>query len=312
LVEVKNLIKRYGTHLAVDDISFTIDKGEIVGFLGPNGAGKTTTMNILTGYISATAGEVSINSNNVLDDPMKAKADIGYLPDSPPLYNNMLVDEYLNFVCEIKKVARNGRSKMIAEIKEMVRISDMGKRMVGNLSKGYRQRVGLAQALVGYPKVLIFDEPTNGFDPKQIIEMRQVIKDLGESHTLIISSHILSEVQAMCDRILIINRGKIVAPDTALTQNTVMTVRIKGIKEDIIKAFGETPLFKTVTPLTSRESGTFDIEISGGAGEDVREAIFFCAAKNNMPILSMKAEVSLEEIFLAATSAGGAANAGDS
>jgi len=314
LVEVKNLVKQYGNHLAVDDISFSIDKGEIVGFLGPNGAGKTTTMNILTGYISATSGDVAINGNNVLDNPAKAKADIGYLPDSPPLYNNMLVDEYLQFVCEIKKVAKSERTKMVADIKEMVRIADIGKRMVGNLSKGYRQRVGLAQALVGYPATLMFDEPTNGFDPKQIIEMRQVIKDLGKSHTLIISSHILSEVQAMCDRILIIHQGKLTAANTSLDSGNKMTVRIKGKKDDIIKAFEEVTLFKAITPLASRESGTFDFEIAGDAGTDIREAIFYCAARHNMAILSMKADISLEEIFLAATAgnSGGEDDAGDS
>lgn len=317
MIEVKNLVKRYGTHLAVDNISFTIGQGEIVGFLGPNGAGKTTTMNILTGYISATEGDVSINGNNILDNPGQAKANIGYLPDSPPLYNNMLVDEYLQFVCKIKKVAKNTRRGMIADIKEMVRIADIGNRVVGNLSKGYRQRVGLAQALVGYPSTLILDEPTNGFDPRQIIEMRQVIKNLGKSHTLIISSHILPEVQAMCSRVLILHQGKIVASDTtsklsaALTNNSKMVVRLKGRKEDIVKAFEAVALFKKVVPLTSHETDTFDIEIEGD-DEDIREAIFFCAAKNAMPILSMgTADLSLEDIFLQVISAGGISDAGN-
>ena len=308
MIEVKNLTKKYGSHLAVDNISFTVNKGEIVGFLGPNGAGKTTTMNILTGFISATEGDAIINGFNILDDPEKAKASIGYLPDLPPLYNHMTVDEYLNFVCEIRKVKRGDRKKMIGEIKEIVKISDMGKRVCGNLSKGYRQRVGLAQALAGYPEVLVFDEPTNGFDPKQIIEMRQVIKNLGKSHTLIISSHILTEVAAMCDRILIIHKGKIVASDTtarlstALTSGTKMRARLKGSRDAIQSAFAGAPLFTAVTAATSREAGTYDFEFIGDEGIDIREAIFYTAQKNNLPIMMMQsADLTLEEIFLRVT-----------
>jgi len=307
LIEVKNLVKRYGEHLAVDDVSFTAQKGEIIGFLGPNGAGKTTTMNILTGYLSATDGEVSVDGYDVLDNPLKAKACIGYLPDSPPLYNHMLVDEYLRFVCELKRVARNVRKKMIADVKETVKISDIGKRLMGNLSKGYRQRVGLAQALVGYPAALIFDEPANGFDPKQIIELRDIIKGLKKNRTMIISSHILSEIQAVCDRVLIINNGKIAASVLSrdLNKDKKIIVRVKGMKDDIVKAFNEAPAFKAVTPLTRRENGSFDIEIDGG-GKDIREEIFLCAAKNNMPIISMnEAGSSLEEIFMKVTSGGG-------
>ena len=312
MIEVKGLTKKYGSHLAVDNISFTVNKGEIVGFLGPNGAGKTTTMNILTGFISATSGDATINGHNILDAPEKAKASIGYLPDLPPLYNHMTVDEYLNFVCEIRKVKRNERKKMIGEIKEIVKISDMGKRVCGNLSKGYRQRVGLAQALCGHPEVLIFDEPTNGFDPKQIIEMREVIKNLGKNHTLIISSHILTEVAAMCDRILIIHQGKIVASDTtaklstALTSGTKMKARLKGSREQIQEAFSTVNLLKTVVPITSRESGTYDFEFTGEEGIDIREAIFFCAQKHGLPILMMgSADLTLEEIFLKVTSGEG-------
>ncbi|MCL2703257.1 MAG: ABC transporter ATP-binding protein [Defluviitaleaceae bacterium] len=318
MIEVRNLSKRYGTHLAVDNISFTAGKGEIVGLLGPNGAGKTTTMNILTGYISATNGDVTINGKDILDNPAEAKTATGYLPDAPPLYNNMLVDEYLRFVCQIKKVAGNARKKMIADIKEMVRITAVGKRVVGNLSKGYRQRVGLAQALIGYPQALIMDEPTNGFDPGQIIEMREVIKGLGKNRTLIVSSHILPEIQALCDRVLIMHKGRLAASDTAsglsasLAKGLKITVRIRGVRDDVLKAFNKESVFKSVTPLASREEGTVDIEITGGEGMDVRDAIFYCASRNSLPILSMNAAgLSLEEIFMQVISGGDAPDAGD-
>ncbi|MCL2415689.1 MAG: ABC transporter ATP-binding protein, partial [Defluviitaleaceae bacterium] len=234
------------------------------------------------------------------------------LPDLPPLYNSMTVDEYLGFVCEIKKVPRNERKKQINDIKQMVKIVEMGRRVLGNLSKGYRQRVGLAQALVGYPEALIFDEPTNGFDPKQIIEMRQVIKNLGKKHTLIISSHILSEVSAMCDRILIIHQGKIVASDTttrlstSLNQGAKMKVRLKSDKQRVISAFSDVALFKNVEPIGERERGTFDVEITGEKDTDIREAIFNCAQRNNIPILMLtSAELTLEEIFLQVTAGDG-------
>jgi len=311
MIAVQNLTKRYGQHLAVDNISFTVNKGEIVGFLGPNGAGKTTTMNILTGFISATSGDAIINGHNILDAPEKAKSCIGYLPDLPPLYNHMSVDEYLNFVAEIRKVPKHGRKQMIDEVKEIVKVTDHSKRICGNLSKGYRQRVGLAQALVGYPEVLIFDEPTNGFDPKQIIEMRQVIKDLGKSHTLIISSHILTEVAAMCDRILIIHHGQIVASDTtsrlstALAKGTKMKARIKGRRDQIQEAFSKVSILRKVEATTSREAGTFDFEFIGDEGVDIREAIFACAKANNLPLLMLaSAELTLEEIFLQVTAGG--------
>jgi ABC-2 type transport system ATP-binding protein len=316
LIEVKNLTKRYGQHYAVNDISFTVDDGEILGFLGPNGAGKTTTMNIITGYISATEGDVVINGVDLLAEPEKAKSNIGYLPDSPPLYNEMKVDEYLRFVADIKKVKPNARSKMIQEIKETVRITDMSNRLIKNLSKGYKQRVGLAQAMIGSPEVIIMDEPTVGLDPKQIIEMRDVIKRLGKKHTVILSSHILSEVSAVCDRIMIINKGQIKASDTAehlsskLSHGHIMSVRVKGEEARILEAVQGFPIIKTVHATGSHEPGSVDLELSGDEDVDIREAIFACMSKNNLPILQMKSlDLSLEEIFLQITGGEGGASA---
>ena len=308
MIEVKNLTKRYGQHYAVNDISFTVNDGEILGFLGPNGAGKTTTMNIITGYISATNGDVVINGVDILAEPERAKAKIGYLPDAPPLYNDMKVDEYLRFVADIKKVKSRDRVKMINDIKETVRITDMSNRLIKNLSKGYKQRVGLAQAMMGYPEVIIMDEPTVGLDPKQIIEMRDVIKRLGKKHTVILSSHILQEVSAVSDHIMIISKGEIKASDTAeglsskLTHGNTMSVRVKGEETRIINALENYPVIKKVTPMGSHESGTIDFELAGDQDVDIREAIFSCMSKNNFPILQMKSmNLTLEEIFLQIT-----------
>ena len=222
MIEVQGLTKRYGSKVAVDDISFTVNKGEILGFLGPNGAGKSTTMNILTGYLSSNIGSVKIGEYDILEDPMKAKAKIGYLPENPPLYMDMTVKEYLDFVYDLKKV-KIPRKRHIDEICGIVKITDVYNRIIKNLSKGYKQRVGLAQALVGNPEVLILDEPTVGLDPKQIIDIRKLIKDLGKKHTVILSSHILPEIQAVCDRVIIINRGRIVADDTAENLSATMS-----------------------------------------------------------------------------------------
>ncbi|MCL2572089.1 MAG: ABC transporter ATP-binding protein [Defluviitaleaceae bacterium] len=310
MIEVRNLTKVYGQHKAIDHINFTVDDGEIVGFLGPNGAGKTTTMNIMTGFIAATSGEVSINGLDIVADAQKAKAQIGYMPDTPPVYGDMRVDEYLNFVADIKGVRRSLRKDMLAEIKRQVRIEDMSRRLIKNLSRGYRQRVGLAQAMVGYPKVIIMDEPTIGLDPKQIIEMRDVVKNLGNKHTVILSSHILQEVSAVCDRVMIINRGKIVASDTPerlsakLSRgNNRMQVRVKGEKSKILKALEEYPVIRNVEAKSATEPGTIDLILSGEKDDmDIREFIFRCMCKNNLPILLMKStELTLEEIFLQLT-----------
>ena len=310
MIEVRNLTKVYGQHKAIDQIDFTVEEGEIVGFLGPNGAGKTTTMNIMTGFIAATSGDVSIGGLDIISQAEKAKAQIGYMPDTPPVYGDMRVDEYLNFVADIKGVRRQARKDMLGDIKRQVRIEDMSRRLIKNLSRGYRQRVGLAQAMVGYPKVIIMDEPTIGLDPKQIIEMRDVVKRLGNKHTVILSSHILQEVSAVCDRVLIINRGKIVASDTperlsaSLSKgNNRMQVRIKGERQAILKALSEYQVIRNVDTKVGTEPGTMDLVLSGERDDmDIREFIFKCMAKNNLPILMMKStELTLEEIFLTLT-----------
>lgn len=317
MIEVKNLTKRYGQHLAVDNISFSVTDGEIVGFLGPNGAGKTTTMNIVTGYISATSGDVVINGSDILDKPEAAKKNIGYLPELPPIYGEMKVDEYLDFVADIKKVKVSERKKMIEDIKESVRITEMSKRLIKNLSKGYKQRVGLAQAMMGYPPVIILDEPTVGLDPKQIIEMRDVIRKLGKQHTVILSSHILSEVSAVCDRVIIINKGRIVVSDTperlstTLTHGHKMSVRVKGEPNRILSAIGEYSVIKSAKVEGSKEKGSVDLILSGDEDVDIREAIFSCLSKNDMPILMMKSlDLTLEEIFLQVTTSETSAGSG--
>ncbi|MCL2217881.1 MAG: ABC transporter ATP-binding protein [Defluviitaleaceae bacterium] len=307
---MRNLTKVYGQHTAIDNISFTIDDGEIVGFLGPNGAGKTTTMNIMTGFIAATGGDVKISGVDIVAEPERAKANIGYLPDTPPVYGDMRISEYLNFVADIKKV-RKGRKEAIEHVMKAVHIDGMSKRLIKNLSRGYKQRVGLAQAMLGDPKVIIMDEPTIGLDPKQIIDMREVIKNLSKKHTVILSSHILQEVSAVCDRVLIINRGKIVAtgtPDSlseSLTKGAAqMQVRVKGQREQIQKALGEFSVIKDISMAAGLEQGTTDLLLRGEDSTDIREAIFRCMSKNNFPILLMKPnELTLEEIFLSLTDA---------
>ena len=223
MIEVKNLVKKYGDHTAVDHLNFTVEKGKIYGFLGPNGAGKSTTMNMITGYIASTEGEILIDGHNILDEPKVAKKKIGYLPEIPPLYQDMTVLEYLKFAAELKAIPKEKREKNIKEVMSTTKLEDMKRRLIKNLSKGYKQRVGLAQALLGYPEVIILDEPTVGLDPKQIIEIRDLIKSLGQKHTVILSSHILSEVSAVCDHVLIIDKGKLVASDTPENLSKVMT-----------------------------------------------------------------------------------------
>ena len=309
MIEVRNLTKQYGQRKAIDDISFSIKAGEVVGFLGPNGAGKTTTMNIMTGFIAATHGEVTIDGIDVVAEPERAKSGIGYLPDTPPVYLEMRVEEYLNFVANIKGVKRSQRKDMVTYAMRQVSIDDIPKRLIKNLSRGYRQRVGLAQAMIGNPKVIIMDEPTIGLDPKQIIEMREVVKNLGKKHTVILSSHIMQEVSAVCDRMMIINRGKIVATGTPASLSDTITkganrmqVRIKGARQHAIDALKEFTIIKLVSAQTGTEPGTTDLELVGVDGADIREAIFRAMAKNNLPILLMKStEMSLEEIFLSLT-----------
>ena len=307
MIEVKSLSKRYGSTYAVDDISFTVNDGEILGFLGPNGAGKTTTMNILTGYLSSTSGEAKINGIDILENPIEAKKQIGYLPELPPLYLDMKVSEYLNFVYDLKKCTLP-RESHIEEICRLVKIDNVYGRVIKNLSKGYKQRVGVAQALIGNPKVLILDEPTVGLDPKQIIEIRTLIKSLGKSHTVILSSHILPEVSAVCDRIVVINKGKIVADGTAedlsktLSADHRLTVRIAGAERNIYSLLSGIPEVESVRCLGQKEEGAYDFTIEAKEGVDIRYELFKRLSERNMPLLSSRSmEMSLEDIFLKLT-----------
>lgn len=308
MLEVKNLVKRYGNKYAVDDISFTVERGEILGFLGPNGAGKSTTMNIITGYLSSTEGTVTIDGHEILEDPIAAKSHIGYLPEQPPLYMDMTVKEYLNFMYELKKV-KLPRQKHIEEICRTVKIDHVYTRLIRNLSKGYKQRVGVAQALLGSPELLILDEPTVGLDPKQIIEIRNLIKELGKNHTVILSSHILPEVQAICERVIVINDGKIIADDTpdhlarSMSSETGLAVRLEGPVTDVNNGLRALPGVHSCNPLGEREKGVFEYLVEPEGDADVRRDIFRLAAEKNWPILSMKStEMTLEEIFLKLTS----------
>lgn len=308
MIEVTNLTKKYGDHIAVDHLSFRVEKGQIYGFLGPNGAGKSTTMNIITGYLAATEGTVTIDGKDVQKDPEEAKCAIGYLPELPPLYVDMTVREYLDFVAELKKVPKKERKQQIDEVMEMTQITDMQQRLIRNLSKGYRQRVGLAQAILGYPEVIILDEPTVGLDPKQIIEIRDLIKSLKEKHTVILSSHILSEVSAVCDYVLIISHGKLVASDTpenlgklAEGSNTLNLI-VKGEKDKICTALGQIEGVKNVTAADAKEEHAWNVNVSTNEDRDVREEVFFKMADAKCPILEMQSrKVSLEEIFLELT-----------
>ena len=308
MIEVNNLVKRYGDHTAVDHLSFKIEKGKIYGFLGPNGAGKSTTMNMITGYIASTEGTVTIDGHDILDEPEQAKKCIGYLPEMPPLYFDMTVLEYMNFVADLKKIPKDKKKSMVAEVMEMVKITDMKNRLIKNLSKGYRQRVGLAQAILGYPEVIILDEPTVGLDPKQIIEIRDLIKSLKEKHTVILSSHILSEVSAVCDYVLIISHGKLVASDTpenlgklAEGSNTLNLI-VKGEKDKICTALGQIEGVKNVTAADAKEEHAWNVNVSTNEDRDIREEVFFKMADAKCPILEMQSrKVSLEEIFLELT-----------
>lgn len=308
MIKVEHVTKRFGENLAVDDISFEVKKGEVVGFLGRNGAGKTTTMNIITGYISSSDGSASIGGHDILAEPMEVKKHIGYLPENPPLYMDMVVDEYLNFCCDIKKISKEKRKSHLADVCDLVGITHMRKRLCKNLSKGYRQRVGLAQALIGNPEVLILDEPTVGLDPRQIIEIRNLIKDLGKSHTVILSSHILHEVADVCERVIIIDRGKIVAKDTlenlasSVKEITRMSVRIAGAEKSTQKAIRGIPGVSLVDELGVREPESIDYIIETEKNADVRRALFNEMAKSGNPILIMRPmDVTLEDIFLQLT-----------
>lgn len=304
MIKIDHLVKNYGANCAVDDISFEVAKGEIVGFLGPNGAGKSTTMNILTGYLSSTAGRVIVDGLNVLDEPLEVKRRIGYLPEQPPLYPDMTVEEYLIFVYNLKGCTLN-RTKHLEEICEVVRIKDVYKRVIRNLSKGYKQRVGIAQALIGNPPIIIFDEPTVGLDPKQIIEIRNLIRTLGKDHTVILSTHILQEVQAVCDRIIIINKGKVVADELTENINRVADgdrryrVKICGPQREVMNMLNARPDLSFVEQLPERDGEAYTYMIESAPNVDMRKSLFYTLAQKGWPLLGMEAlGMSLEDVFI--------------
>ena len=307
MIEVKNLTKQYGDHLAVDNLSFTVDEGSVYGFLGPNGAGKSTTMNIMTGYLAPTEGEVIINGYNILDEPEKAKRTIGYLPEIPPLYPDMTVREYLTFAAELKKVPRKDRKAQVARVMEELSITDVADRLIKNLSKGYKQRVGFAQALVSNPETLILDEPTVGLDPKQIIEIRELIKELGKKHTVILSSHILAEVSEICDTVMIISNGRLVALDTPEnlaagqgqgTQIIISSPADAETLESVLTAFAGEGKVNISEGSDGLLSATIDYEGEG----DPRKEIVTALAKAGCPYYSVDVKkASLEDIFLELT-----------
>ena len=308
MIEVRNLVKKYGNHVAVDHLNFTVEKGKIYGFLGPNGAGKSTTMNMITGYIASTEGDILIDGHNILEEPEEAKKRIGYLPEIPPLYQDMTVKEYLEFAAELKAVPREKKKSNIEEVMSTIKIEDVKNRLIKNLSKGYKQRVGLAQALLGYPEIIILDEPTVGLDPKQIIEIRDLIKGLGRKHTVILSSHILSEVSAVCDHVLIIDKGRLVASDSPENLSKLMAgdnsleLTIKGREEDIRKAFDMVENIQEVIYHDSLVKGACDVTVKVSGEQDIRENIFFALAEMKCPILKMQpGNMSLEEVFLKLT-----------
>ena len=307
MITISNLTKKYGDKYALDNISFNVKKGEVLGFLGPNGAGKSTTMNIITGYISYTDGSVNIDGYDILENPIEVKKKIGYLPEIPPLYLDMVVWDYLEFVYELKKIKTEDEKSHIQQVIDMVKIDNVKNRKIANLSKGYRQRVGLAGALIGDPEILILDEPTVGLDPKQIIEIRNVIKELGKEKTVILSSHILSEISAVCERVIIINKGKFVAEDTPknlsdkLGDNKKMLFRISGDREKAENILNSFDGISNVTCVSS-ENDSYDFEFDNAMAAEEKKKMFFAFAENEIPILMQKEiEPSLEDIFLKLT-----------
>lgn len=308
MIEINNLVKKYGDHVAVDDLSLTVESGKIYGFLGPNGAGKSTTMNIITGYLGATSGEVKINGHDIFKEPEEAKKCIGYLPEIPPLYVDMTVREYLDFVAELKKLEKSLRKRYVEEAMETTGITDVANRMIRNLSKGYRQRVGFAQAILGYPEIIILDEPTVGLDPKQIIEIRELIKKLGEKHTVILSSHILTEISAVCDHVFIISKGKLVASDA--TENLVSLM--SGAQEievtvrmDVANAQKELAAISEISKVEVKNEDAGELVVYAQKGADVREDVFRTLAEKHFAVLEMHTiEKSLEDVFLEITQEG--------
>ncbi len=304
MIKVENLVKRYGTNYALNNVSFEIGDGEIVGLLGPNGAGKSTTMNILTGYLSSTSGSAYIDGINVLEDPIAAKKLIGFLPEQPPLYPDMTILEYLNFVYELKG-CKLEREAHISEIMSVVKLTDVKHRLIKNLSKGYKQRVGIAQALVGDPKVVIFDEPTVGLDPKQILEVRNLLRTLAKRHTVILSTHILAEVQAVCERVIIINKGELIADEHTDSLTKVIEdgyqyeIRIIGPQRDVQKALSSCAGVKSAVPTGQKDGEAFCYLVESASGTDVRRTMFSVCASKGWPIIGlMPVGTDLETVFI--------------
>ena len=306
MIEVKNLVKKYGDHTAVDHLSFTVEKGQIYGFLGPNGAGKSTTMNIMTGYLGATDGEVLINGHDILKEPQAAKKSIGYLPELPPLYMDMTVMEYLKFSAELKKIKKEDREQEIEKALKLVKLAYVQDRLIKNLSKGYKQRVGLAQAILGFPEIIILDEPTVGLDPKQIIEIRELIRELAKEHTVILSSHILAEIREVCDYIMIISKGKLVASDTPehleelMNGSDTIHIETRAEEETVREILSGLKDIEDVT--YTQENEILKAEVKTKERKDIREVIFSAFAEAKCPLLTLqKTTVSLEEVFLELT-----------
>ncbi len=306
MIEVRNLVKKYGSHLAVDHLSFVVEKGQIYGFLGPNGAGKSTTMNIMTGYLGATEGEVLVNGHNMLKEPEEAKKRIGYLPEIPPLYTDMTVEEYLKFAAELKKVKRAEIASQVEQVMERIKLTDVRHRLIRNLSKGYKQRVGLAQAVLGFPEIIILDEPTVGLDPMQIIEIRQLIRELAKEHTVILSSHILAEVREVCDYVMIISKGKLVASDTPdhlehwIEGEETLELEVKGSRrqaESILSGISGVKEAKY-----EEQGGMTSIQIQVADQQEIREELFYAFAEEKCPIYRMQiSKATLEDVFLELT-----------
>lgn len=322
MIEVKNLVKKYGTHLAVDHLDFQLEPGKIYGFLGPNGAGKSTTMNIMTGYLGATEGEVVIDGHDILKEPEEAKKHIGYLPELPPLYTDMTVLEYLEFAAELKEIPRKEREDAVEKVMDITKLSDVSFRLIKNLSKGYRQRVGLAQAILGFPDIIILDEPTVGLDPKQIIEIRELIRNLAKEHTVILSSHILAEVREVCDYILIISKGKMVASDTPENLEHLMAgsnnleIETKAEPEEVRKILQNVPGIEKFDLNRTADMTTYaklEMKTAAVGDQDIRELVFLAFADAGFPLLMLKtSKASLEEVFMELTQGEEAAvDAGD-
>lgn len=305
MIEIQSLTKRYGQIKAVNNLNFTVEKGEILGFLGPNGAGKSTTMNIITGYLPSSEGTVKVCGYDIMENPKEVKKRIGYLPEQPPVYMDMTVKDYLDFVADLKMVDKKQKKSQLSDIMELVKIGDHRNRLIKNLSKGYKQRVGLAQALIGSPDVLILDEPTVGLDPKQIIEIRKLIKALGKEHTIILSSHILPEVSAVCERVVIINKGEISAIDTPENLSrgfgtaSKLLVTIAGPRNSIVSAIKEIYGVKYVEPGIDKDKELLSYVVESDKEVDIRKPLFFAMAKLGYPIVELKSlDMTLEDIFL--------------